>query len=358
MTHLPARVLVSLLVALALFIAACGGDDGGEAAPRSTTDSAAETDGNNDDDRNADGRSSDDRRESSTDNDSLVSEQAGLDLPRTTVFAGVELELTGAHWSNATPPTYARAEPIAGPDVLLFLDLTTRFLPGYPGDDGFMPVRHFVIETASGERRAATGVDYLVEVPIRTSAESKVVLAFEITEDEVEGAVLTYDDATRVPAHIPLTGSVEPSPYPMRVEVNEVAVPHLATGCEPVPTEVQLIAVEWDVDGGVAEDGTKLARGQSSRVLVDHRWLRAELEVTAGAGQCGGTFANQETFRLLVDGAGQAPFNTYSLTLDDGQVAPMTFLFQVPLDATEVALDAGARNATTVTFPIDVPKLP
>ncbi len=342
------RRLAGLALVLFMVAGACGGDDDGSAASSSTVTSEV-------DDRDKDG-SDQDASDSAV--DTVTSEEADLDLPRSVTYAGVELELTGATFSNASPATFNRPEPSIGSDVLLFIELTTRFSDGYPGDDSFLPARHFVIETAAGDRLPATGVDFLAEVPVLTSADSDVVLSFEAGPDDLDGAVFVYDDTERVAARLPLTGAVPDSEYPLSVAVNGVAVPHLATGCEPVPTEVQLVTVEWDIDGGVAIDGTKLARGRSSRASVDHRFLRTMVEVTAGTGQCGGTFANQETFRLLADGTAIAPLNTYSLTLADGEVAPMTFLFELPVDSDEVALEAGARGAETATFTIEVPDLP
>lgn len=334
-----------LLLCLALLAAACGGDDGGASAdPGASASTTAPTD---------DGGDGDD-----ADDEGLVRRDAGLDLPRSVTYAGVDVKVVEATWSNAQPATFGRDEPTPGDDVRLFLEVTTEFVDGFPGTDGFFPLSNFTLDTAGGESLRANGADSLAEVPVLSNATSTVVMAFEVAEDDLDGAVLTYDDGEHVSAHLHLTDDVEPSPYPIRDVVDETAAPQLKTGCDPAPADVTLAAVEWDVDGGVGVDGQKLARGVSSRALVDHRWLRVELEVTARVGQCGGTFANQETFRVVADGARIAPLNTLSLTLADGERQAMSYLFSVPVDAAEVALEAGAPNAETATFALEVPDLP
>lgn len=336
--------VLAVLLALVLVASACGGGGDDDASADEAAPSTSETTAPADDD--------------DADDTELITTDAELDLPRSVQYAGVDLRVGDAVWSNATPASYGRSEPMVGEDVLLYLEVTSGFVEGFPGDDGFMPLRHFVIETADGERHPATGVEYVAELPVLASSDTTVVMAFEVTEDDLAGAVFAYDDGEHVPALLPLTEEVEPSPYPIHDSVGHPAAPLLPTGCEPAPADVTLVAAEWDVDGGVGVDGQKLARGTSSRALVDHLWLRIELEVTARAGQCGGTFANQETFRVVADGTRIAPVNVLSLTLADGETQPMVYLYSVPDDAVEVALEAGAAGTEVATFDLDVPVLP
>lgn len=343
MSRLRSRALSGLVLALVLSAGACssGGDEDGSTSPPTTETTSASTTTAPDEP-----------------GDTVTSTDADLELPRSVIYAGVELEVTGATWSNALPSSFGRDEPVLGEAELLFLELRTAFVDGFPGDDGFMPVRHFVIETDGGERLEATGVDDLAEVPVKASADGSAVLAFELDPDDLDGAKLVYADGEHVPATLPLEGEVPTSPYPIRTEIGEAAEPVLFTACDPAQADVELVAVEWDVDGGVGVDGAKLARGRSSRAQVEHRWLRAEVVVTARTVPCGGTFANQETFRVEADGETIEPANVYSLTLEGGDTEPMTFLFEVPAEAAEVALDAGALGEQTATFELEVPELP
>lgn len=344
--------LAVLLLVLALVAAACG-DDGGGGATSTTQGGPTTSDGSAEDEPADDGTGDTDGAA-----EGVTRRDAGLDLPRSTTYAGVELAVTAATWSNAQPSTFGRPDPVQGTTELLYLDLTTRFVDGFPGTDSLMPASAFAIETADGTRVAARGVDFLDEVPVSATADSQALLAFELDEADLDGATLVYDDGTRLAAYLPFAGRVPASPYPIRVEVGTTIQPQLPTGCEPAPADVTLAAVEWDVDAGVGLDGAKLAQGRSSRVSVGHRWLRAELEVTAIAGQCGGTFANFETFRVLADGQVITPVNAASYTLADGQRQPMSFLFEVPADADAVVLEAGRTSDATATIDLDVPALP
>lgn len=338
------RLALFLLPVLLLAAAACGGgDDDDGSAPTTAGGGAATTTSTT---------------EADSDESGLTRRDAGLDLPRTVVYAGVELTVTDAVWSNAQPPTYGDDEPTPGTAELFYLELSTRFVDGFPGTDALMPVSAFAVETADGTRVPARGTDFTDDVPVAASRESRAALAFQLDEDELAGAVLLYGDGTRIPARLPLTGDLPDSPYPIRVEVGTTVQPDLPTGCDPSPADVTLTAVEWDVDAGVGLDGEKLAQGRSSRATLRNRWLRAELSVTATAGQCGGTYANSQTFRLLADGVAINPVNSDSYTLADGVAQPMSFLFEVPVDTAELALEIGRVGDDTASIDLDVPSLP
>ncbi|MBK5222900.1 MAG: hypothetical protein JJE52_08500 [Acidimicrobiia bacterium] len=187
---------------------------------------------------------------------------------------------------------------------------------------------------------------------------TSAVLVVDAAAADLDGADFVYDDGSRLAAVLPLTGSVPDDEYPLRTEVGEVVTVDFTTGCNPSPAELTLVALEWDVDGGVGADGKKLAAGRSSRTLADERWLRAQFAVVAGPGECGGTYPNHEQFRLSIDGLVGPPVNSYSLTLADGAGADLTFIYDVPVDASEVVLVAGADGATTHEFAVKVPELP
>lgn len=336
--------LVATVAALSLAFTGCGSSGGDDKAasddPSSTTASSG-----------GDG----DGSTTTTAAEVGFVRDAGFDLPRSTTYAGVELTVDDASFSNGTLATYGQDEPEVDDAERLFLDLVLEFAEGYPGTDSLLPISKFAVVTADGTEIPAEGLEMAAELPITTSATTEATLAFELTEDDLDGASLVYDDAEHEPAVLPLDGDVAEAAYPIRSEVGETATADFPTGCEPVPADVELVATEWDVDGGVDGTGAKIVEGQSSRALVGERWVRAEVRVTAGAGQCGGTHVNHEAFRVSADGSGVTPVNEPSESLEDGASTELTLGFAVPVDAEEVELVVGHADATTHAFALSVP---
>lgn len=289
MNQAPRRWAV-LVVATAVILAGCSsGDDAADAptttatpAPSATEPPAASSD--------------------PEDGTEVVDRDADLDLPRTMTYAGVDISVIAATFSNATPSTVANDEPQVGDDELLYLELATVFVEGYPGANGLFNVDDFAIVTVTGDEIVGRGADNRSEVPVRDGSTSTAFVAFEATSDDLDGASLVLDDGEHERSEVPLTDDVPDAVYPIRTEVGTTSTAGLKSGCDPVPAQVELVATEWDVDGGVGVDDERLIQGETSRVDAGERFVRAELSVTAGAGQCGGTFLVAVSARR-VDGA-------------------------------------------------------
>ncbi|MBK5222899.1 MAG: hypothetical protein JJE52_08495 [Acidimicrobiia bacterium] len=120
----------ALALVFAVLLAACGGGDDSGADPDTSTDASS---GDTVPAGEGDEASGDDA-------DEVVTIDADLDLPCSVTYAGVEITITGATFSNATPLSIGSDEPVAGDDELLYLEVSTEFEDGFAGDDGFFPI--------------------------------------------------------------------------------------------------------------------------------------------------------------------------------------------------------------------------
>ena len=64
-----------------------------------------------------------------------------------------------------------------------------------------------------------------------------------------------------------------------------------------------------------------------------------------------------DAFRLIVDGLPLGSINSHASKLDDGEGVELILAYRVPVDATDVAFEAGISGETTEQFPIEIPDL-
>ena len=88
---------------------------------------------------------------------------------------------------------------------------------------------------------------------------------------------------------------------------------------------------------------------------TDRRREVASARSIAESGTCGGTVLTDDADRLVVDGLPIGSVNSFAVALDKGEGVEMIHGYEVPLDAEEIILEAGASEGTTAQIPIPRP---
>jgi hypothetical protein len=328
----------ALLLAWLLITACGGGSEGGSASPdddAATTTSTTETSA----------------PPASTGLDEF---DAGIDTPRTLAYAGALVTIDRATFSNATPQSYGEADADPGDRTRLYLELSTAYAADYPGSDARFALAHLAIRSADGRAVTAHALDQS-GVPIQATTTTRATVFFELEPDDVDGASLVFDDGDHEPGVLPLQGPIPDSGYPVRQAIGTSSDVVFPSGCGRSTSRVEVMGIDWDLDAGLDAEGRRVVMGRSARAANGTRMARVELDVVAGADQCGGTFVNYQNVRLSIDGVVVAPLNTPSHTLQQGEGARPVFGFEIPLDATEVTLLIGAPDDDPWAPPVEVP---
>ena len=328
MSPTGAGVGVALIVCLAL--PACGGGDGEEAE---TTTGASET--------------------TEAGPARLESEAVDLDLPRSVVYANLEITIRSVTVSNATPGTYLEDEPAPGDDSYAYVETTIEHELTDPGDR--VDVEVFALELADGSAVDGEEVDFSSTVTIDPGVASELTVAFPVEgADDLDGAVLVVEESGRVPARLPLDGAVDDDPYPVSVPVSGSGTVSYEGGCNNATGTFEVTGAEVDLDAGADHADKALEPNESKRAKVDERWLRVTVRVIAQSGTCGGTIANDDAFRLFVDDLPTAPLNRDNELLENGAGTEFIWGWTVPVDA-ELVLQGGVADGTTVDVPFELP---
>ncbi|MDX1690189.1 MAG: hypothetical protein R3290_04100 [Acidimicrobiia bacterium] len=278
----------------------------------------------------------------------------GLDLPRAAVYAHVVIGLTDAVVSSATPGTYLDDPPTQGSDRHLFIDLTMDFEDGYPGTTEEFAVADFSLRLADGEVIPAVMVDFTRTLRVTDDGPVVSALAFPADDLDLDGASVRFDDGDNVPLSIPLEGPIA-DPYPIPIAIDDSADVEWEGGCADAPGRVDVLAGEWDLDGGVDHTGREIVRSGSRRAPVGERFLRIDMVATAGGGNCGGTIIEGPEFRIVADGEIIEPTNHFVVDLDDGSSIDLVWGYRVPVDVTTLELVVGFEDGRIAAFPVPIP---
>jgi hypothetical protein len=334
----PSRAIALALI-IGLFANACGGSGGQEAADADTGDTPA---------------TSAPTTETARVEPDLTLRDAGLDLPRTLEYAGAELTVARATFSNATPQSYGDQDPFIGDDELLFVEISTAYRDGYPGSDARFELQHLGIRTADGRHITARALDQS-GVRIQATTTTTATVFFSATADDLVDAALVFDDGDHLAGILPLHGSIPDSGYPVREQADLASPVVFPSGCGRSTAQVRIEALEWDIDAGVDHDGQRVVTGRSARATNGARLVRAAVTTIAGPDRCGGTFFNYENVRLSIDGVVHPPLNTPTATLQNGEGTTLIFGFEIPLDADELTLIVGAPDSDPWRVAVSVP---
>jgi hypothetical protein len=277
-----------------------------------------------------------------------------LDLPRTGVYANVELTVTGATFSDVTPGSYGSDDPEPGDETHLFLDVEADYEPGFPGRSEEFEVELFSLELADETLQPDGEVDFARTWLLQPERPIDSALAFGVPAGDVTGAVLVYDDGEHEPLRLALDGAETPDPWPVQVDGGDESAVGWEGGCSEAPGTAKLLGAEWDLDGGVDLDGAAIVSAGTPRATTDTRYLRVHVEAEAGDGNCGGTVLTDEQFVIEAGDARIESINGYARELDDGESVEIVFGYLVPRDQ-GATLVMGWDEGSTASFPIEGP---
>lgn len=280
---------------------------------------------------------------------------AGLALPRGATYAHVVFTFTGSEYSNATPGTYLEDDPRIEEDRYLYLRFAADFEPDYPGRSEDFDVADFALLLADGTSITADEVDFRRTIAVTASRPPVSALAFPGDELDLDGAVVVFDNDINEPMVIPLDGPQPADPYPILVLVDATGAADYEGGCTATAGTVKILDAEWDVDGGVDQDGDTIVRAGTHRTIEGERFVRIRLQAIAGGGTCGGTVLTDDAFRLAVDGLPLGSVNSFAMLLNAGEGVEIIFGYRVPVDTEELVLDVGVVDGLVASFPITVP---
>jgi len=279
---------------------------------------------------------------------------AGLDLPRETVYAHITFEISAAKYSNAAPGTYLEDEPGIGDERFLYLDFNADFENEYPGRSADIEIGNFALLLSDGTSITANAVDFARTILLFDEAVMSA-LAFPGNDFNLDGAVLVFDNDVNEPMVLPLDGPVPTDPYPILVEVDAGGDAVYEGGCGVAAGTVNVLDAEWDIDGGIDQDREAIIGSGTPRSVVGERFLRVRVQAIAVNGTCGGTVMTSSLFRLVVDGLPLGTENSFVMLLNDGEGAEIIWGFRVPIEAEDVALEVGLPGGDVALFPIPVP---
>lgn len=329
------RLALAAVLLLVTLVAACGGDDDAAVDATTTTTTAAEP------------------SSTTTTEPTVTSEEADLDLPRTVVYANLEVTLRSVTISNATPGSYLDDEPVPGDEEYGFATVTVEAELTDPGDR--LEVDELALDPGSGASIPAEPVGFISGATVDPGVASELTVAFPIDAGaDLTDAALVVEEPGRIPARLPLAGPVPDDPYPIVLDVTGGGTVSYDGGCGNSSGTVELTGGEVDVDAGADHNDNAIEPNQSKRAKEGERWLRLRVVAVAEAGTCGGTIVSDDAFRLLIDGLPTAPLNRDNELLDNGAGAAFVWGWTVPVDAS-LMLQVGMPDGTTVDLNVPLP---
>jgi len=324
---------IALIVSLVLPVACGGGGDDIEDSTAATSTTAEPSE--------------------AAESSGLTSAAVDLDLPRSAVYANLEITLRSVTVSNATPGTFLDDEPQAGDTTYAYFETTVEHELTDPGDR--LAVDTLALELVDGSLVDAEGVDFGSGVAIQPGVANELTVAFPVEDEgDLDGASLVIAEVGRVPARLALVGPPADDPYPVAVAVSGSGTVDFEGGCGNAVGTFEVTGADLDLDAGADHDDKAIEPNESKRAKVDERWLRMTARVVAEEGTCGGTIANGDAFRLIIDDLPTAPLNRSNELLKNGAGTEFVWGWIVPVDATLV-LQVGLAGGVTVDVPIELP---
>lgn len=291
----------------------------------------------------------------------LVSEELAGFEKRSVVFANVEFTITGAMISNQELRSYAEGgEPVIDENNLYaYLDITAQNMMSNTQTEGF-GAETYKLVVGDRELDAATEMSFMSEVAgiIGPNTTVDTFLAFPISDEvELAGAALLIGVRPDRKASLPLTGEVAVNPYPIQVELTGSAEGVGPTNGGTIVFTVVDATLSEDLPHEHANSPTGLRADEDELFLVVH----VLAEKVAGRGN---DLLSVDTFRLVIDGLPRSPWDSAidplgsneSPTAEPGAVEDAWVAFLVPIDATELALQAGDL-ADPAVIPLNLPDL-
>ena len=272
-------------------------------------------------------------------------------------YGHVVFTVNEARYSNATPGTFLDDAPKPGDDRYLYVSFSADYEPDYPGrSDGFQAA-DFALHLGDGTVIPSAQVDFRRTLRVSVDAPLEHAWAFEGGSFDLSDASIVYDDATHLPVTLTLGANAPASRYPIPFVVDESGDISYDGGCTTGAGVVRVLDGEWDVDGGVDHDGRTMVNAGTARTVDDERFVRLRVQAIAESGNCGGTVLTDDAFRLIVDGLPLGSINSHASKLDDGEGVELIFAYRVPVEAAEIAFEAGISGEVTQQFEIEVPDL-
>lgn len=283
----------------------------------------------------------------------------------TGTFNHTRFDIADVRWSNTTPIDYD------DPDAALdrededsrYLYVTIDLLNEDPNDIVLVDETHLTVSADDGQPIAAQqifGGDF--DSFLDQSSSDTRIYAFDVG-DVVPAESLTLrfaDDA--IPGFIDVIPATETaSAYPLAIDGPEPGsyIGNLSTVCEvtytwTVDDASVSLEIPSEIDGG---DGNV-----NNRARVGTRWLVLDGTVTtdAGVGDCSSPqgVVNRTSLRLMVDGTPIEPTVSPNETLFGSETLELDLIFEIPTDATELAIKAIGRGDSTFESPFTLPELP
>jgi hypothetical protein len=281
---------------------------------------------------------------------------------RSTVFANIELTVTGVRSSNQDPRSYAEDDPDPAIDettTYAYLDIRATNQTGKSqigiGIDAFR------LAVSGTEIAPDPSMSFLSEVGslIRPNTTVESFLAFPVEPGtDLARALLVVGappDRTEV---LPLTGPVPEADYPVTVELTG-----FAEGVGPTNGGTIVFSA---LDATFSEDRPHEDSTSPTGERADEGELFLVIHVRAEKVSGRGNDLLHDAFRLLVDGLALAPWDTAeapggsvaSPTAIPGAATEAWVAFLVPVAAAELALQVGAFDQEPGVIPLDLVPIP
>lgn len=342
-----ARMAGVVAAALLLFgTTACGDDDDADDTAEATTSTTEAAPPSTDE-------------EDSPSSGDVTDEPVEGFTERAVTFANLTYTVTGAHVSNQDLRGYADgADPEPGDGTHLLLDVTVQNATGRQLESDADAIGLEV----DGERTGLES-DFLSDVtgfvgPDRT-VDGFLAFAVDGAVDLGDAALVLGTTPDRA-ARLPLTGDLEPAPYPIELEVSGEAV---GTG----PTNGGTIRFEL-VGGTLFVDSPHGDTTSPTGERADEGEVFVQLHVRATKtdGRGNDVLAPADGFRLLVDGVARSPFDiatapegsTPTPTAEPGASVDAWVLFAVEADGDRYVLQVGASEAEPGRIELELPPRP
>jgi hypothetical protein len=264
-------------------------------------------------------------------------------------FAGVEYSVTDAFVSNQEPRNYADgASPVPSEGSHAFVLMAgNNTSPRRPE----VAVADFSLQLADGTAIEATdlfgrGADFMAPAA-STAADGFLVFEVEPTVD-LTAAGLRIGKAPDRPELLMLTGVQPPPAYPVVLEVSGEA---RGTGVTNGGNLLYTL-----LGGGLHIDNPLEFPNYDTgaRANEDELFLVLDIRIMMESGRVEGTFADQ--FRLIVDGAPRAPWNSPAGdSIGPGAAVDTQVGWLIPAETTDVVLQVGDPAEDPGTIPITLP---